>query len=330
MQLATATMLDGNRAESVKAARQAIDAAIAGGSATLESHARNVLGSSLVSLGREDEGLAELVAAGQLAEGNSRTLLRYAINYSDALALSGRYRSAVSEALTGIDVARSMGLERSFGAMLAGNAAEPLLALGEWDRAGQMIERALELDPPAHHYVHLRLVLGWMALWRGDLEHAEAMLNEFRHLISADQPAPQYSHFALRIDAEYAVAVGDHERAWADSQLFFDQVDLYPASAIYPLLASAATAGRVLDSADRADHRVGVVRSVLRRRRANRSPAGLGAGDRSGSRGHCRWMAPGVEGGGRRRSAGSPGAVRRSATGSASGGVSGAPRSARG
>ena len=34
MQLATATMLDGNRAESVKAARQAIDAAIAGGSAT--------------------------------------------------------------------------------------------------------------------------------------------------------------------------------------------------------------------------------------------------------------------------------------------------------
>ena len=65
--------------------------------------------------------------------------------------------------MTGIDVARSMGLERSFGAMLAGNAAEPLLALGEWDRAGQMIERALELDPPAHHYVHLRLVLGWMA-----------------------------------------------------------------------------------------------------------------------------------------------------------------------
>ena len=263
MQLATATMLDGNRAESVRAARQAIDAAIAGGSATLESHARNVLGSSLVSLGREDEGLAELVAAGQLAEGNSRTLLRYAINYSDALALSGRYRSAVSEALIGIDVARSMGLERSFGAMLAGNAAEPLLALGEWDRAGQMIERALELDPPAHHYVHLRLVLGWLALWRGDLDHAEATLNEFRHLISADQPAPQYSHFALRIDADYALAVGDHERAWADSQLFFDQVHLYPASAIYPLLASAATAGRVLDSADHVGHRVGDVRSVL-------------------------------------------------------------------
>ena len=262
-QLATATMLDGNRAESVQAARQGIDAAIAAGSPTLESHARNTLGSSLVSLGREDEGFAELVAAGQLAEGNSRTLLRYAINYSDALALSGRYRSAVTEALAGIDVARSLGLERSFGAMLAGNAAEPLLALGEWDRAGQMIQRALELDPPAHHYVHLRLVLGWMALWRGDLDQTEATLNEFRHLISADQPGPQYSHYAIRMDAEYAVAVGDHERAWADSQLFFDHVHLYPASAIYPLLPSAATAAHVLDSADRADRRLGVVRRAL-------------------------------------------------------------------
>ena len=261
-QLATATMLTGAKDESVQAAGQAIDAAVAGGSATLESHARNILGSSLVSLGREDEGLAELVAAGQLAEGNSRTLLRYSINYSDALALSGRYRSAATEALAGIDVARSLGLERSFGAMLAGNAAEPLLAIGEWDRAGQMIERALELDPPAHHYVHLRLVLAWMALWRGDLDHTEAALNEFRHLIAADQAAPQYSHYAIRIDAEYAVAVGDHERAWADSQLFLDHAQLYSASAIYPLLVSAATAARVLDSADPGD-RLDVVRGAL-------------------------------------------------------------------
>jgi DNA-binding CsgD family transcriptional regulator len=106
-------------------------------------------------------------------------------------------------------------------------------------------------------------VLGWMALWRGDLDQTEATLNEFRHLIAAEQPAPQYAHFAIRMDAEYAVAVGDHERAWADSQLFFDHAHLYAASAIYPLLASAATAGRVLDSADRAGHRVGVVRSAL-------------------------------------------------------------------
>jgi DNA-binding NarL/FixJ family response regulator len=111
-------------------------------------------------------------------------------------------------------------------------------------------------------------------LWRGDLDQAEATLNEFRHLISADQPAPQYSHFAIRIDAEYAVAVGDHERAWADAQLFLDHAHLYAASAIYPLLASAATAAKVLDSADRADQRVDVVRRVL----ADAVPTGVRQG----------------------------------------------------
>jgi DNA-binding CsgD family transcriptional regulator len=87
-------------------------------------------------------------------------------------------------------------------------------------------------------------------------------LNEFRHLIAADQPAPQYSHYAIRIDAEYAVAVGDHERAWSDSQLFLDHAHLYSASAIYPLLVSAATAARVLDSADHGN-RLDVVRGAL-------------------------------------------------------------------
>ena len=78
----------------------------------------------------------------------------------------------------------SLGLERSLGAMLAGNAAEPLLALGEWARASAMIERALELDPPAHHHAHLRLLQAWLYVWRGQLDEADAVLAEFRPMIS--------------------------------------------------------------------------------------------------------------------------------------------------
>ena len=88
-----------------------------------------------------------------------------------------------SEALNGIEVAGSLGLERSLGAMLVGNAAEPLLALGEWGRAEKMMERALELDPPAHQYAQLQLLLAWLRLWQGDLEQADALLTEFRGLI---------------------------------------------------------------------------------------------------------------------------------------------------
>ena len=58
--------------------------------------------------------------------------------------------------------------------MLAGNAAEPLIALGQWDRAYAMIERALELDPPAHHTAHLRLLQAWLRIWRGELDEADA------------------------------------------------------------------------------------------------------------------------------------------------------------
>ena len=85
--------------------------------------------------GAEAAGLAEYDRAGDLARGNTKIELRYFINYSDVLHLTGRYQDAVDQALAGIELARSKGLERSIGAMLAGNAAEPMLALGQWDRA---------------------------------------------------------------------------------------------------------------------------------------------------------------------------------------------------
>ena len=93
--------------------------------------------------------MAEWERAGALARGSTMTELRYFVNYSDALHLTGRYADAVSQAMAGIELARERGLERSSGCMLAGNAAEPLMALGEWSRAYAMTERALELDPPA-------------------------------------------------------------------------------------------------------------------------------------------------------------------------------------
>ena len=135
-QLAMVSTLSGVDATDV--AREAVAAAVDAGSPVTESHARNTLGVCLVIGGREDDGLAELVRAGELGRGSRGTMLRFYINYSDALCLAGRYAEAVEQALAGVEVAAGLGLERSTGAMLAGNAAEPLLALGEWDRASQL------------------------------------------------------------------------------------------------------------------------------------------------------------------------------------------------
>ena len=244
-QLARITLLAGR--DAIEVARAAVQAAVGSGSVTIEANARNTLGVGLVNRGHEEEGLAELRRAGELGRDNARTMLRYFVNYSDALTNVGRYADAVQVALNGIEVAGTLGLERSLGAMLVGNAAEPLLALGEWSRAEKMMERALELDPPAHQYAQLQLLLAWLRLWQGDLEQADALLTQFRGLLVGDVAAPQYAGLVSWIDTELAMATGDLERAWHNVERALQDWELYGVAAQYPLLRVGAAAARALD-----------------------------------------------------------------------------------
>jgi DNA-binding CsgD family transcriptional regulator len=207
--LARRLMLSGEVEEGVATAREAVEASTGIGSPAAESHARNSLATGLEAIGAEAEAMLEWERASELARGSTRTELRFFINYSDALNLTGRYADAVGQAMAGIELARSRGLERSIGCMLAGNAAEPLIALGQWSRATAMIDRAIELDPPPHHMAHLRLLQAWLRVWRGELDEADAVLAEFRPMITSDVSAPQYVSQVIRTDAEHAMAVGE-------------------------------------------------------------------------------------------------------------------------
>ena len=60
-----------------------------------ESHARNTLATGLAAIGEEAEAQVEWERAGALARGSTKTELRFFINYSDALNLTGRYADAV-------------------------------------------------------------------------------------------------------------------------------------------------------------------------------------------------------------------------------------------
>ena len=232
--LARRLLLGGEIDEGILAAQEAVAASVDTGSATAEANARITLASGLNGRGGEDEAQPEWDRAGVLARGNSKTELRFFINYSDALHLSGCYADAVRQATLGIDLARSQGLERSIGCMLAGNAAEPMLALGEWDRAAAMIERALELDPPPTHRAHLRLLQAWLRTWRGELDEAEVILSEFRPMIAEPDSSPQYVSMVMRTDAEHAMANGDSARAWADVEAFLSRWDNFHSSWTYP------------------------------------------------------------------------------------------------
>ena len=261
--LARRTMLSGDPQRGIEFSQQAVDAAALANSDSVTANAWITLGTNLAAAGQEDEGLAAFERVSHPARASTRTLLRFYINYSDALNHVGRYEDAASQALSGVEVARELGLQRSFGAMLAGNAAEPLLALGQWTRASVMIERALELDPPAHHHAHLRLLQAWLHVWRGQLDEADAVLAEFRPLITKEQLAPQYNSQAIRTDAEHALALGDHQRAWSDVKVFFDHWELYERTQCYPLLAVGAAAARVLDQAEGSGQRLALVRDLF-------------------------------------------------------------------
>ncbi len=172
--------------------------------------ARTTYGTVLVAVGQDEEGLEQLVRAGRTPGIRPRTLLRNRLNHSDALHLMGRYDDAVAVALEGLRAAKTYGMERAFGTYLEGNAAESMLATGQWPAAADLIADAVMLDPPSSHRTHVELLLAWLHLWRDELELAEAVLREHRALALSgpDQPMPQFVAQLMRIDGEFAVLTG--------------------------------------------------------------------------------------------------------------------------
>ncbi len=214
--LASRHMMDGHFEKAAAVGVEAIAAARAAGVVDAEFRAHNIIGPSLVHLGRVDEGFAAFATARELAGDVPEMLVKYHINASDALNLLGRYAEAAQLAREGIDRAREIGLARSLGAMMAGNTAEPLLALGDWGEADRLITRALELDPPVRHVWHLLTLQAWLALWRGDSEVAARSLDEVRSRMARREPGPQYEVPLARVSAELALSRGEADDAWAE------------------------------------------------------------------------------------------------------------------
>lgn len=204
-------MLEGRLAESLATAEQGLPIARAVGSATAESSLLNTKGCVVAGLGDDEAGLALLEEAGRIAVGRSRT--RWCINYSHHLNLAGRYREAVDVALLGFREARELGVERSIGVMMASNAAESLLVLGEFEQAVALVEPALALNPPRAQLIHLRLLLAESALVRGRLDEAEAILAEYLGSFHSETSTPQDRLRIGRGLANLALLRGQPEQA---------------------------------------------------------------------------------------------------------------------
>lgn len=207
------------------------------------SVAHTIRGTVLVNHGSIDEGLADLDAARVLADGESGPLLRNAVNASDVMNLLGRFDEAVRIAQAGVAQAKLRGVERTSGVMLASNTVEPLLALGRLDLAENMLDPALELDPPPGFRVHLQRMKLWLTLWRGDTQRAEELLRRWRKgmLVQAEIEMQSRLGFA-RVAAEIAIARGDATTAWRDASVILSDVRRSIPAYDLPLLAVAARA----------------------------------------------------------------------------------------
>ncbi|RIQ32532.1 LuxR family transcriptional regulator [Jiangella rhizosphaerae] len=213
--LATMLMLDWRFDECLVIADEAEQVASAAGLERIVASAQITRGTAWVHMGDADKALAELRLAGPTATADPDHLHRYFVNLSDAYTLLGRYRDAVDVATEGYEHARKRGRKRTSGVVLAGNAAEPMLALGDWERAERMIERGLELVPPPNHERHMIGLQAWLGLWRGDVDAAAAAVERLRAGMTRRVVLPQDSRLVARLEADVALALDDAERAWA-------------------------------------------------------------------------------------------------------------------
>jgi DNA-binding CsgD family transcriptional regulator/tetratricopeptide (TPR) repeat protein len=255
---------DGNGA--ITAARESIEAAVAAAAKVPEATARITLATCIGSVGRMDEAREEFAHALALAEGvDERTIMRHHINLSDVLRLNGHFREATITAEGGIEIARQLGLRRTWSAILAGNAAEPLLLLGEWDRARRLIDRALDLDPPALHRIHLKTLLALHQVWTDDLAAADRTLAEFRQQLSSAQPIPQYLTMIALSASEFALAVGDPGRAWAAAKVSGDRRETQNAGAVWWVARAGAEAISLARRDERVPFDVAAAEDYIRR-----------------------------------------------------------------
>jgi DNA-binding CsgD family transcriptional regulator/tetratricopeptide (TPR) repeat protein len=181
-------------------------------------------------------------------------------------------------ARAGIVRAWDYGLARSTGTFLAINVAEPLVALGRWDEAIEVIEHALALSPPQLNRIGLRILAGEIALRRGDLADAQALTAAARTALGRcghmGRSSGQYHLPLVQLEAELCLSEGRQADAQDIVAAAVDRFDLVrDPRYVWPLLnvgartcsAAPAAVGRDRAAAQRAGDLLSQLRALAQK-----------------------------------------------------------------
>ena len=199
--------------------------------------------------GISDTELDMLARARSLAirAGDHNLVLNTSISESHLLEGLGEHERAAQVARDGIADAARYGLARTQGTFLAINVAEPLYALGRWDEATEVLERALALSAPPRTHACLQGVATAIALARGELAEADSLLASAIQLFS-ELRGRTYLHIeenlsAAQLRIELLTAQGRYHEALTAAEDSIRRYDLQPSPRYaWPLLVAAARA----------------------------------------------------------------------------------------
>jgi ATP/maltotriose-dependent transcriptional regulator MalT len=227
------------------AAEQAVVIARRAGDAATEAAALLTLASG-EPVGGDVERIQALLAQARAVAsraGACQPLLEAAVIESELLEGAGLHELAATVAREGLGAAREYGLARTFGSVLASNLAEPLVSLGRWAEASEVIEVALRLFPPRINRTHLWRLAGDIALARGDLEAAAASVTSMKSVLHDTRYHDHYHLPLARLETEMLLARGRPAEALSALQDALDRFDV-PHSPRYawPLLVAGARA----------------------------------------------------------------------------------------
>ncbi|MGQ7312958.1 helix-turn-helix transcriptional regulator [Microbacterium arabinogalactanolyticum] len=215
--LAGRLMVEGDLPAAVDAGEQALRIGREGGFENVVSVAANLIASSRLHLGEVDRGL-ELYELSWEHARDTDAKLRYWVNHSDSLSTLGRYREALSAAERGVEHAKELGLERSSGSILTENMVEPLLELGEVDRAEELLSKDLTLRSFRIFRVYTTASRIRALIWRGRIDEASALLEEWRPTFLAASEVERQVWYSI-IDVEMAIGLASGRLADAAQAL---------------------------------------------------------------------------------------------------------------
>jgi DNA-binding CsgD family transcriptional regulator len=196
--------------------------------------------------GASMERIRALLARARAVASQARAyqpLLEAAVIESETLERAGLHEEAVTAAREGLAAAREHGLARTYGAVLAGSLAEPLVSMGRWDEADEIIEGALLLFPPRVSRTYLWRLAGDIALARGDLAAAAEFVTSSRAVLTGTRHHDHYHLPLARLETELLLAQGRPERAMATVEDALNRFELrHIPRYTWPLLVPGARA----------------------------------------------------------------------------------------